>query len=53
MVGLVAERIKAWGLDGRITAQQADAQDLSSLGVRTPPLPVPYCASTCMHTQAG
>ncbi len=36
MVGLVTDRIKARGLDDRITAQQADAQDLCDFQVREP-----------------
>ena len=39
MVRLVTERIKARGLDGRITARQADAQDLSDFDVRHPSAP--------------
>ena len=34
MVDLVTERINAQGLSDRITAQQADAQDLSEFAVR-------------------
>ena len=54
MVGLVIDRIKARGLEGRITAQQADAQDLSGFQVRKPPVPSSVSSSllVCVGPQA-
>lgn len=63
MVGLVIDRIKARGLDDRITAQQADAQDLSGFHVRKPSGPCtmyllphatpPMWARIALGAQAG
>ena len=40
MVDIVKDRVEGDHLDDRITAQQADAQDLSKFDVRGPPHPL-------------
>ena len=47
MVNIVKERIAAVHLSDRITAQQADAQDLSSFAVRA--FRIRLCCSSSMH----